>query len=89
MQKYKTSYEEDLAIISEPSFASKSFNFRNAVNLRCGEKKILTFFIEFSDYMIDCLRNPDQSKAIDPKLECAIEYKKQMLDPLIARSKAQ
>jgi hypothetical protein len=44
--------------MNDPSFATKSQNYRNAVTWRTEEKRIYTFFAEFADYMLNYLLEP-------------------------------
>ena len=52
LKAYPQTYEEDLASMKDPSYASKSENYRNILSWRCEEKKILTFWVEFCDFMV-------------------------------------
>ena len=46
LSKYPTTYEEDMQILQNPDL---TFNNRNCVLMRSGEKAILLWFIEFVD----------------------------------------
>ena len=56
MAKYPNTLQEDLKILEEDDLnQTLSFNQRNCVLFRLGEKEILHFFIEFSEYMVSLL----------------------------------
>ena len=46
LSKYPTTYEEDMQILQNPDL---TFNNKNCVLMRSGEKAILLWFIEFVD----------------------------------------
>lgn len=52
LDKYPNNLEQDYELLKDESL---SFNLRNCVLFRSGEKEILHFLIEFSDYVISLL----------------------------------
>jgi len=56
LKQYQTSLKEDIDILAEDDICKTlSFNERNCVLFRSGEKEILHFYIEFSEYMTSLL----------------------------------
>jgi len=56
LKKYQHSMQQDITILAEDDKDQKlSFNLRNCVLFRLGEKEILHFYIEFADYMTSLL----------------------------------
>jgi histone-lysine N-methyltransferase SETD3 len=54
LEKYSCSYEDDLKILETDS--SLTFNTRNALLMRSGEKKILNLIISFATTMLDYIK---------------------------------
>mgnify|MGYP003695083033 CR=1 FL=1 len=52
LAKYQTTYEEDLKQLESEEL---TFNQRNCLLFRSGEKKILHFFIDLGDYVLKLL----------------------------------
>jgi histone-lysine N-methyltransferase SETD3 len=52
LSKYSTSVEEDKELLKNPNL---SFNIRNCIIMRMGEKEILEYFISFSKYVLNYL----------------------------------
>ena len=69
MKSYLTSMKQDEEILKNESL---SFNLRNCVEIRLGEKKVLDFYITMAKTMIDHFtgkRNLDQQNLLyDPYL---------------------
>jgi histone-lysine N-methyltransferase SETD3 len=52
LDKYPTTIEEDLYILKKENL-SLTYNQRNCLLMRIGEKKILHFFSKFSQYCLE------------------------------------
>ena len=68
MSKYPTSLKEDLEILEKINSGKMelSYNKKNCLLLRIGEKKILEFIVETADAIIELakLERPDAVKAL-------------------------
>jgi len=52
LARYPQAYEEDMELLKNPNL---SFNERNCILFRSGEKEILIFLMEMADYVLDLL----------------------------------
>lgn len=52
LEKYPNTLEQDYELLKDETL---TFNQRNCVLFRSGEKEILHFLIEFSDYVVQLL----------------------------------
>lgn len=52
LARYPTSYEEDMELLKRPNL---TFNERNCVLFRSGEKEILIFLLEMGEYILKLL----------------------------------
>ena len=54
LAEYPNEYEEDMEILKEddPPMSKLSFNERNMILFRSGEKYILLFFIKLADFVL-------------------------------------
>lgn len=68
---YPTSYEEDMKILEDDSL---SFNQRNSVLMRSGEKKILHFLMQVTQFLIPLfdMKLKDAKKALNSYKEAEL-----------------
>lgn len=64
LEKYTTTLEEDEEILQNKK-DSLTFNLRNCLIMRISEKRILHFYIEFSEYCLSLIeRSFDEAKDV-------------------------
>lgn len=92
LAEYPNTYDEDMKILAEddPPMSKLSFNERNMVLFRSGEKYILHFLINLSDYVLRLVGETfkDAKKAtqnLPENLETCRQYFHNMLFPLLAK----
>ena len=87
LAKFPTSAEKDLEILEEKE-RQLSFNERNCVLFRYGEKEILLFLMEFADYCLDLLNltfkeAKKKTQNLPEKFETTRDYLQSHLCPLL------
>lgn len=87
LEKYPNSLEQDYELLKDESL---TFNQRNCVLFRSGEKEILHFLIEFSDYVTQLLamtfkEAKKTTQALPDKFYSTREYLQSQLIPLLSQ----
>jgi hypothetical protein len=88
LKQYQTSLKEDIDTLAEDDICKTlSFNERNCVLFRSGEKEILHFFIEFSEYMTSLLgmkfkEAKKETQQLPKQFETARDYIHRSILPL-------
>ena len=89
LKQYPTSLQEDIAILAKDDIEHNlSFNLRNCVLFRQGEKEVLHYYIEFSDYMSSLLgmkfrEAKKETQQLPKQFESARDYIHQSIMPLL------
>lgn len=76
LSRYPTTYAEDMEILQREDL---SFNERNCVLFRSGEKEILHFLIDMADYVFNVLEMKfkdakKHTQTLPPKMESCRDY---------------
>lgn len=92
LAQYPGTYEADMEILAkdDPPMSQLSFNERNMVLFRSGEKEILLFLIDFSEFVLKLLtmKFKDAKKAtqnLPEKKESCRDYLHNSLIPLLVK----
>ena len=92
LSQYPNTYEEDMEILAddEPPMSKLTFNQRNMVLFRSGEKEILLFLIELSTFVqrLLAMKFKDAKKAtqnLPAKMETCRDYLHNSLIPLLVK----
>ena len=91
LKLYQTTLQEDMEILAkDDQDQTLSFNLRNCVLFREGEKEILHFYIEFSDYMTSLCsmkfrEAKKETQQLPKQFESARDYIHQSIMPLLLK----
>ena len=92
LSQYPNSFEEDLEILAndDPPMSKLTFNQRNMVLFRSGEKEILLFLIELSTFVqrLLTMKFKEAKKAtqnLPAKMESCRDYMHNSLIPLLVK----
>ena len=88
LSRYPQTYDEDMQILQRDDL---TFNERNCTLFRSGEKEILIFLLDFSNYCIDLLQMKfkdakKKSQSLDARFESCRDYVQNQCIPLLAKN---
>ena len=90
LSRYPNTYEEDLVILERDNL---TFNERNCVLYRSGEKEIMLFMIELADYVLNVLEMKfkdakKHTQTLPRKMESCRDYLQTHVVKLLATNNA-